>query len=180
MNNYIKAFLIGVALTLAIFGGRKLYTAGYEEAKRYYKTLPIKIEYDTLSLKDTIWVPKFYARNVPGKVNLDSLYAYWKSQQTDPPEGEHTVYEASTETVYEDSTLIAWIKYHSRLPLDPGGYFTTDFRYREKTITKTDALQPITATNERLGIGIHLSAGYGFYRQKPDLMLGIGIHYRIF
>ena len=107
------------------------------------------IEYRYVDKIDTVFIPKFYVRKDTITISeLDTFFV-------------ETNYIAAADTMFEDSSLSANIKFISDIPLSNKSFFDMRFKVREKIITNT-----VIQTDE---------VGLWYKRFVP--YLGIGINY---
>lgn len=168
MMRYVYLFTAGIAVALIVLGGNKLYYSGYEAGKRENQVTEVRIV-------DTVFLDKkIYLERIKTNLRIDTItikeYVY--------PE-----YTAQADTALSDSTLDLIVQYKSPLPLSDDGYFNIYANVRERQIQERivyrDKEIPVPAREQVWGAGITFSAGYGFYRQKPDLHIGLGIYYKL-
>jgi len=166
MMKYVYLFTAGISVALIIIGGRTLYLTGYEKGK-LENSVTVVTETDTIFTERLI-----YKDRIRTKTEIETLYV-----ENSVPVIE---YVAVQDTTLSDSTYDLRVQYRSDIPLSRDGYFRVwlNTRFPEITETKT-VIQIVPEKSSKFGLAVTFSGGYGFYRQKADLLLGIGLYYRI-
>lgn len=166
MMKYVYLFAAGISVALIIIGGRTLYFTGYEKGK-LENSVTVVTETDTIFTERLI-----YKDRIRTKTEVETLFV-----ENQVPVVE---YVAVQDTSISDSTYDLRVQYRSDLPLSKDGYFRVwlNTRFPEITETKT-VTEFVQGRSNKFGLAVTFSGGYGFYRQKPDILLGLGLYYRI-
>lgn len=166
MMKYVYLFAAGISVALIVLGGRTLYLTGYEKGK-------LENSVQVITETDTVFTERLiYKDRIRTRTEVETLFV-----ENSIPVVE---YVAVQDTSISDSTYDLRVQYRSDLPLSKDGYFRVwlNTRFPEIRETKT-VTQIVPEKSSRFGLGITFSGGYGFYRQKPDVLIGLGLYYKI-
>ena len=170
MGNYLRIFLITVAVVVSVIGYNKTVTyiesvrTGASQDGRNSVTPVIKVERVPYEVTTTIYKTKVDSVIVP--VYIEGV------------KDTEFVYFAAADTILQDDSVHFRARYYSPVPLSPDGYFKLWYNYECPETTKT-ITEFVQEKSSRFGLGITFSGGYGFYRQKPDVHIGLGLYYKI-
>lgn len=127
----------------------------------------VKIDtvYNTITIRDTIYKPKFYT--IKDTIRITQLDTFYIENQ----------YIAEVDTVFEDDLLSGKVSFISNLPLSQDSYFKMSFNVKTKEVIRT-----ITIPEEPsfwykrfipyIGVGLSYSEDE---KIRPSIQLGIGI-----
>lgn len=197
-NMKLKYFLyiIGIVFVLSIISNIFQY---FKKPTVITKTITSKI--DTVRIKanlTAIITAKLKAelkpetiiqiKKIPVKTNIDSVYEiakeYWLkkigSQNKDTLN--YYNYVAQADTAAKDSLGWVYVRYNSRLPLDPQGYFNINYGWYNRniinTINTTETIQK-KSFFDNLNYSIFVGPGMDLFSHQIGIYAGIGITWNI-
>lgn len=153
MLEYLKyiSYLV-VLISIIVFG------AFIQSKVNIFPEREVKPTYHTDTLYKPIISPVVQKVPVPYPIYRDSII-----YRTD------TLYKASATDSMGNS-----VEWHSSMIIDSMGFFVTHIKPVIQYVERKEGFF------DRLGLGLTVASGYGYFSKKPDIFIGIGVTYKLY